>query len=126
MYPLEVIPNQYLTKLGGFSHELDRYEVGINEVAIRGTSLIPGETLVRLRVLGCNKVPFFFRRRFRVVGIKPGMSCYHLTLNGELVMSEDMRDEFGRFLGKEVIINAVESVCFGGLGGGRRRLSGWP
>jgi len=121
VYPVEIISNLYLTKLGGFSSELSWNEVGINERAIRGTSIVPGETLVRIRFMGSKPYPFFFRRVFRVVGIRPGMRSYSMTLNGELVMPEGMRERFGRFLGREVILNAVESLCLGSRGGGRRR-----
>ncbi len=107
-YPVEVIADTYLTKLGGFSYELARGEVGINAKALEvNTSIIPNETYVTLHFFG-EATPYFLKRRFLVVGVEENMECYDMTLNGELVLSEEFEDELGVKRGKEVIINATE------------------
>ncbi|MEM0215705.1 MAG: hypothetical protein QXI54_09140 [Archaeoglobaceae archaeon] len=106
-YPIEVISDIYLSRVGGFSYELSEREVGINHKAIElKTSLIPNETFVTLRFLDKKAKPYFFRKRFLVVGIEEQMDSYEMTSNGELVLPESFKEEAE--IGKEVIINAVE------------------
>lgn len=106
-YPIEVISDTYLSRVGGFSYELGEREVGINAKAIElKTSLIPNETIVTLRFLDRKAKPYFFRRRFLIVGIEEHMDSYEMTSNGELVLPESFKEEAE--IGREVIINAVE------------------
>lgn len=106
-YPVEVLSETYLTKIGGYSYELSEREVGINHKAIElNTSLIPNETLVTLRFLDRNNRPYFLRKRFLIVGIEDHMQSYEMTSNGELVLPDSLHEEAE--IGWNVIINAVE------------------
>lgn len=110
---MEVISDTYLSKIGGFSYELDRREIGINAKALElNTSIIPSETIATLRTFG-DKRPYFFRKRFVVVAVEENMDCYGMTANGEVVLPEEMRDEKMR-VGEEVIVNTVESFRIDG------------
>lgn len=49
-YPIEIFADVYLSKIGGFSSELERNEIGINSRAIElKTSIIANETVAKLR-----------------------------------------------------------------------------
>ncbi|RUM32747.1 MAG: hypothetical protein DSY33_06245 [Archaeoglobus sp.] len=111
LYPVEVVADMYVSRVGGCSPELDRGEIGINANAISSnTSLIAGESMARLRFFNSNR-PFFLRKRYRIIGLEEHMEGYGLSKNGEVVFSElEYRSEFE---GKEVIINAVEDFRIG-------------
>ncbi|MEM2070985.1 MAG: hypothetical protein QXE86_06280, partial [Archaeoglobaceae archaeon] len=105
-YPLEIVSDIYLSKVGGYSYELDEKEVGINAKALEmNTSLIPNETFVTIRLFRGKIKPYFFKRRFLIVGVEENMDCYELTKNGEVVLSESLGETVE--VGEEVIINAV-------------------
>ncbi|MCQ4153405.1 MAG: hypothetical protein NOM71_03990 [Archaeoglobi archaeon] len=106
-YPVEVISDIYVSRIGGYSYELEEDELGINSGAIAmRTSLIPKETFVTLGFLDRKMKPYFFRRRFLVVGIEENMESYEKTKNGEVVLSDELEEKVE--VGKEVIINSVE------------------
>ena len=106
-YPVEVISDVYLSKVGGYSYELDRGEIGINTKALElKTSIIANETLATLRKLDENRRPYFLRRKFVVVGIEENMDCYEMTANGEVVLPESMEGSIE--VGEEIIVNTVE------------------
>uniref|UniRef100_A0A7C3UH84 Uncharacterized protein n=1 Tax=Geoglobus ahangari TaxID=113653 RepID=A0A7C3UH84_9EURY len=108
-YPVEILGDTYLTKLGGFSEEIRKNEVGINEKAIEmNTSLIQDESYVRLRFFDIKQKPFFLRKSFKIVGIPQEWNSFELSLNGEIVMAEDYREELKELVGKHLLINAVE------------------
>lgn len=110
-YPVEVVADIYLSKIGGFSPELDRNEIGINVRALEtNTSIIANETYAKIRFFGERAYPYFFRRTFRIIGLEEHMEGYELSRNGEVVLSEELEKEYGRFVGKEVMINTVESM----------------
>lgn len=111
-YPVEIIAEIYLTKVGGYSYELGRNEIGINAKALEvNTSIIANETVATLRRF--NEVrPHFLRRRFVVVGIEENMECYELSANGEVVLPEDMEGKIG--VGEEVLLNTVEAFRIDG------------
>ncbi len=111
LYPVEVVADIYMSRVGGCSSELERGEIGINANALyTNTSLIAGETLARLKFFESNK-PFFLRKKYRIVGLEEHMEGYELSENGEIVFSEsDYKKEFE---GKGVIINAVEEFRIG-------------
>lgn len=112
-YPLEIISDIYLSKVGGYSYELGEREIGINAKALEmNTSLIPNETLVTIRLFKGKIRPYFFKMRFLIVGIEDNMDCYELTKNGEVVLSESLGETVE--VGSEVIINAVESFRIDG------------
>lgn len=107
-YPIEIATDLYVSKVGGFSPELDRNEIGINIDAIySNTSIIANETYAKIRFLGERAKPYFFRRSYLVVGLEPNMEGYECSQNGEVVLPESMM-EYG-LIGKEVIINTVET-----------------
>jgi len=106
-YPVEVISDIYLSKVGGYSYELGESEIGINSRAIAmNTSLIPNETYVTLRFLNEKAKPYFFRKRFLVVGIEEHMDSYEMTKEGEVVLPDSLEEKAE--VGREVILNAVE------------------
>jgi len=106
-YPVEVIADTYLSKVGGYSYELDRGEIGINARALElKTSIIANETLATLRKLEGDRRPYLLRRKFVVVGIEETMDCYEMTANGEVVLPEEMEGSIE--VGEEVIVNTVE------------------
>ncbi len=108
-YPVEVISDTYLSRVGGYSYELERNEIGINAKALEmNTSIIPNETVAVLRTFESSR-PYFFKRRFVVVGIEENMDCYEMTMNGEVVLPEGMDEREKVEVGKEVIVNTVES-----------------
>lgn len=112
-YPVEVVSDMYLSKIGGFSYELDKREIGINAKALElNTSIIPNETTATLRTFG-DKKPYFFKKRFVVVAVEENMDCYGMTVNGEVVLPEEMKDEKMK-VGEEVIVNTVESFRIDG------------
>ncbi len=107
-YPVEVISDVYLSRIGGFSYELEKNELGINAKAIEvNTSLIPNETYVTLKFFGETR-PYFMRERFIVVGVEENMDCYEMTKNGEVVLPEELAERYADRMGEEVLINAVE------------------
>lgn len=115
LYPKEIVSDIYVSKLGGFSYEMERDEIGINMKAIEvNTSIIANETFAKLRFFGDISKPYFLRKSFRIVGIEEYMDCYRLSRNGEVVLSEELEDEFGEKKGKDVIINTVESFRIDG------------
>ncbi|RLI79319.1 hypothetical protein DRP05_04455 [Archaeoglobales archaeon] len=114
LYPKEIVSDIYVSRLGGFSYEMDRNEIGINAKAIEvNTSIIANETFAKLKFFNECK-PYFLRETFKIVGIEEYMDCYELSKNGEVVLSEELEDKFGKNEGKEVIINTVESFRIDG------------
>lgn len=115
LYPREIIADMYLSKIGGFSSGLDKREIGINAKALEvNTSIIADETHARLRFFDEKLTPFFLRRMYRVVGLEEHMDGYEESSNGEVVLSAELEDEFGKYRGKDVIINTVESFRIDG------------
>ena len=109
-YPIEVLAETYVSKLGGFAEEVGRRELGINEEALHlNTSIIVGETEARIKILDEKNPPYFLRKSFRVVGLPPSLSP-----NGEVVLPEGLRDKYERFVGKDVVLNTVESFRIDG------------
>ncbi len=107
-YPMEVVSDIYVSKVGGFSCELDKNEIGINAKALEvNTSIIANETYAKLRFFGERAYPYFFKRSFRIVGLEENMEGYEFSPNGEVVLPSEFEDE--SVLGKDVIINTVES-----------------
>ncbi len=108
-YPVEVISDTYVSRIGGFSYEIEKKEIGINAKALEvNTSIIPNETYAVLRFFDEKTRPYFLRRRFLVVGVYENMECYDMTKNGEVVLSEELRDDLGDKEGEKVIINTTE------------------
>ncbi|AIG96898.1 MULTISPECIES: hypothetical protein [Archaeoglobus] len=111
-YPVEVIADTYLSKVGGYSYELDRNEIGINVKALEmNTSIIANETLATLKRFEEIR-PYFLRRKFVVVGIEESMDCYEMSANGEVVLPEEM--EGSMEVGESVIVNTVEAFRIDG------------
>jgi hypothetical protein len=107
-YPREVVSDVYLSKIGGFSYELDRNEIGVNAKALeQNTSIIANETYARLRMFGEVK-PYFFRKKFLVVGVEENMDCYEMTKDGEVVLPEEFSEKYVTKKGEDVLINTVE------------------
>ncbi len=114
-YPREIIADTYLSKLGGFSREIGKNEIGINEKAIEiNTSLIMDETKVRLKFFDIKQKPFFLRKSFKIVGIERGSEAIKLSMEGEVVMGEEYKKELDKHVGKFLLINAVESFRIDG------------
>ena len=110
VYPIEVLAETYVSKLGGFTEEVGKRELGINEEALHlNTSIIVGETEARIKILDEKNPPYFLRKSFRVVGLPPSLSP-----NGEVVLPERLRDKYERFVGKDVVLNTVESFRIDG------------
>ena len=115
LYPREIIADTYLSRIGGFSSELDRREIGINAKAIEvNTSIIADETHARLKFFDEKPVPFFLKRTYRVVGLEEHMDGYEESSNGEVILSAELEEEFEEYVGKNVIINTVESFRIDG------------
>ncbi|ADB57628.1 hypothetical protein [Archaeoglobus profundus] len=109
-YPIEVATDLYVSKVGGFSPELEKNEIGINIDAIySNTSIIANETYAKIRFLGERAKPFFFRESYRVIGLEPNMEGFEYSQNGEVVFSESLANSLGTYIGKDVIINTVET-----------------
>ncbi len=109
-YPMEVVSDIYLSKIGGFSCELSKNEIGINAKALEvNTSIIANETYARLRFFDEKPYPYFFRRSFRIIGLEENMEGYELSSNGEVVLSAELEDDFKNIVGRDVMINTVES-----------------
>jgi hypothetical protein len=109
-YPVEVISETYLSKLRGFSESLSEREIGINARALlENTSVIIGETTAKLRFLDIREKPYFMKRSYRIVGLEE-----ELSPNGEVVMCEKEEEKFGEMIGKDVLINTVESFRIDG------------
>jgi len=131
-YPMEIATDMYISIVGGFSSELERNEIGINIDAIySNTSMIANETYAKIRFLNEKTKPFFFRESYLIVGLKPNMDGYMFSQNGEVVFSEHLIDSLSRHIGREVIINTIETFrldlsmvrrCLEIQRGGRRRL----
>ncbi len=131
-YPMEIATDLYVSKVGGFSSELDRNEVGINIDAIySNTSIIANETYAKIRFLGEKARPFFFKKSYLIVGLEQNMEGYEFSRNGEVVLPEGMGDF--NLIGREVVINTVETFmrfdlysvvrkCLESQRGGRRRF----
>ncbi len=107
-YPVEVVADTYLSRIGGFSYELRRREIGINAKALEvNTSIVPNETYATLRFFG-DFEPYFLKKRFLVVGVEENMECFEKTLNGEVILPEELREMWGEREGEEVLINTTE------------------
>ncbi len=115
LYPREIIADTYLSKVGGFSSELENSEIGINAKALEiNTSIISNETKASIKFLDDRIIPYFLRRKYTVVGLEEYMEGYEYSQQGEVVFSTDLRKEFSERLGKEVILNTVESFRIDG------------
>jgi len=113
LYPQQVVAEMYVSRLGGFSNELNKDEAGINIRAIQeNTTIIADETIARLKFMEEGSKPFFFRQKYLIVALDEQMEGYEKSLNGELILSSDLRDNFGRKIGSEVIINTIETFRF--------------
>jgi len=109
-YPIEIIADIYLSRIGGFSSELDRKEIGINVRAIElNTSIIANETTAKLRFFDEKTKPYFFKESYLIVGLEPHMDGYEYSKNGEVVLSSDLKEDFSKYIGKDVLLNTVES-----------------
>ena len=107
-YPMEIATDLYVSKVGGFSPELERNEIGININAIySNTSIIANETYAKIRFLGKTVRPYFFRKNYLIIGLEPNMEGYELSKNGEVVLPENMKEY--DLIGREIIINIVET-----------------
>jgi len=114
-YPKEIVGDVYLSRLGGFSDELGNDEIGINEKALEiNTSIIAGETMVRLKFFDRKDKPYFLRKEFTVLPISPLTSASELSKYGEIVMSTEHIEKFREDIGKAVLINSVESFRLDG------------
>ncbi len=114
-YPKEILADTYVSKLGGFSHELEKQEIGINERALEmNTSLIGGVTRVRLKFFERKDKPFFMRKEFTVIPLTSYDSGVEFSKHGEVVMAEEHRDSLRDEIGRAVVINSVESFRFDG------------
>ncbi len=114
-YPKEIIADTYLSKVGGFSSELENSEIGINAKALEiNTSIISNETRASIKFLDDRVIPYFLRRRYTVIGLEEYMEGYEYSRQGEVVFSTELRKEFSEKLGREVIINTVESFRIDG------------
>ena len=112
-YPMEVVSDIYLSKIGGFSCELSKREIGINAKAIEmNTSIIANETYAKLKFFDEKPYPYFFRRSFRIIALEENMEGYEFSPNGEVVLPAELEDE--GVVGKEVMINTVESFRIDG------------
>ena len=114
-YPKEILADMYVSKLGGFSSELEGDELGINEKALEiNTSLIGGITKVRLKFFDRKDKPFFLRKEFTVVSLSTFDSAAKFSRRGEVVMGEAHRERLRDEVGKAVIMNSVESFRLDG------------
>ncbi len=114
-YPKEILSDTYVSRLGGFSLELERDEIGINEKALEvNTSIIAGVTKVRLKFLDRKEKPHFLRREFTVIPLSPINSASELSKLGEVVMGEEHRERLKEEIGKALVINSVESFRMDG------------
>jgi hypothetical protein len=115
LYPKEIIADTYLSRVGGFSSELENSEIGINAKALEvNTSIISNETKASIKFLDDRIIPYFFRRKYTVIGLEEYMEGYEYSQQGEVVFSTDLRKEFSEKLGKEIILNTVESFRIDG------------
>jgi len=117
LYPREIISDTYVSKVGGFSSELDKREIGINALALSmNTSIIANETKARLKFFDEKPTPYFLKRRYTIVGLEEHMDGFEVSPNGEVVFSEEVKDEkgMGGIEGRGVIINTVESFRIDG------------
>ncbi len=111
LYPVEVVADTYVSRVGGCSPELSKGEIGINVNALTAnTSLIAGESVARLKFFD-STYPFFLRKKYRIVGLEENMEGFEFSENGEVVFSESEYSE--EYEGREVIINAVEEFRIG-------------
>ncbi len=115
-YPKEVVSDIYVSRVGGFCEEINANEIGININAIyTNTSIIPEETFCQIKFFDePPKKPFFFRKKFRIVGIDESMESYRITKDGEVVLSKEYEAVFRNKVGEAVIINTVESFRIDG------------
>ena len=91
-YPMEVVADVYVSKIGGFSCELSKGEIGINAKAWEvNTSIIANETYAKLRFFDERPYPYFFGRSFRIIGLEENMEGYEFSHNGEVVMSAELK-----------------------------------
>lgn len=113
LYPQQVVAEIYISRLGGFSDELNKGEAGINIRAIQeNTTIIADETVARLKFMEERSMPFFFRQQYLIVALDEQMEGYERSLNGELILSAELQDNYGRNIGSEVIINTIETFRF--------------
>ncbi len=114
-FPKEILADTYISKLGGFSLELGKNEIGINEKALEvNTSIIAGETRVRLKFFDRKERPYFLRKEFKVVSLSPFDSACELSKMGEIVMGEEHRENLKQEVGRSVVINSVEAFRIDG------------
>ncbi len=115
LYPKEILADTYVSKLGGFSVELEKREIGINEKALEmNTSLIGGVTRVRLKFFERKEKPFFMRKEFTVIPLSSFDPGVEFSKHGEVVMADEHRENLREEVGKAVVINSVESFRLDG------------
>ncbi len=114
-YPKEILADTYVSRLGGFSLELEKDEIGINEKALEiNTSIIGRVTKVRLKFLDRKEKPYFLKKEFTVIPLSPINSASEISRLGEVVMGEEYREKLKEEVGKAVVINSVESFRMDG------------
>lgn len=118
-YPVESLPEHYISPLGGYSSELDRWEIGISRDALlENTKIVPFVDEVLLRKFESTGYPLIFRRPFSIVPLTESTpEAMMISRNGEIVLSEKLLEKMPVYLrkvkiGDLLVISNVSKIGF--------------
>jgi|GEM_PF-2305255 hypothetical protein len=116
-YPVESLPEHYLSPLGGFSAELGKWEIGISRRALlENTNIVPFVDEVILRKFEAPGYPLIFKRPFSVIPLTESTPEAKLkSKNGEVVLSEELIEKMPPYLkrikiGDLLVISNISKV----------------
>lgn len=87
-FPIRAFRDYYVTRVGGFSGELEPGEIGINRAALeKNTDIEPYEDLVTVAKFdSARRIPLVIRALFYVVPLERGSDAYARSPSGEAVL----------------------------------------
>ncbi|MBC7109614.1 MAG: hypothetical protein H5T46_01175 [Archaeoglobi archaeon] len=118
-YPVESLPEQYISPFGGYSAELDKWEIGISrEALLENTKIVPFVDEVLLRKFESTGYPLIFRRPFSIVPLTEATpEAMMISRNGEVVLSERLLEKMPVYLkkikiGDLLVISNISKINF--------------
>ncbi|HVL47538.1 MAG TPA: hypothetical protein VM889_03180 [Candidatus Thermoplasmatota archaeon] len=119
-YPIEPIRHRYVTPFGGFTYELQPWQVGLVRPALATTALAAGARVLVSAVLDGRAKPLFARRWYEIVPLDPRATpdAAGRGAHGEAVFSSFELDEADTAVGdveegSPVVLNAAENLLYG-------------
>ncbi len=91
-FPFETLRLCYVTKFGGVSRDLDRYQVGINSQALTDNTKLVETDCVAVGILGKGRPrPYFMEQLYEVMSLSSSTpDAFTKSFMGEAVFSENI------------------------------------